>query len=314
MAYSNYIARTDAEALIPEEAMRSIIQSVPQASAVMRRARRLPNMSRKTFRMPVLSGLVTAGFVNGDTGLKSTANAEWRDVFIYAEEIAAIVPIPEAVLADADYDIWSEVQPQIIEEFGRVFDAAVLRGTNAPSSWPDDLLTAATAASHAITLGTGADLYEDIMGESGVLSKVEEDGYMPNGHIGALSMRAKLRGLRDSNGNPIFNRVVQSATMYELDGAPIDFPANGAMDASDALLFSGDWSQLVYSVRQDITYKVLDQAVIQDGSGNIVFNLAQQDMVALRCVMRIGWALPNPTNRVNTNDATRYPFAVLLPA
>lgn len=314
MAYNTYIARTDAEALIPEEAMRSIIQSVPQASAVMRRARRLPNMSRKTFRMPVLSGLVTAGFVNGDTGLKSTANAEWRDVFIYAEEIAAIVPIPEAVLADADYDIWSEVQPQIIEEFGRVFDAAVLRGTNAPSSWPDDLLTAATAASHAITLGTGADLYEDVMGESGVLSKVEEDGYMPNGHIGSLSMRAKLRGLRDSNGNPIFNRVVQSATMYELDGAPIDFPANGAMDAADALLFSGDWSQLVYSVRQDITYKVLDQAVIQDGSGNIVFNLAQQDMVALRCVMRIGWALPNPTNRVNTNDATRYPFAVLLPA
>jgi hypothetical protein len=28
--------------------------------------------------------------------------------------------------------------------------------------------------------------------------------------------------------------------------------------------------------------------------------------------MRLGWQLPNPINRVNQNDATRYPFAVLV--
>jgi hypothetical protein len=76
-------------------------------------------------------------------------------------------------------------------------------------------------------------------------------------------------------------------------------------------MISGAWSQLVYAMRQDITYKVLDQAVIQDGAGNIIYNLAQQDMVALRAVMRLGFALPNPINRMNTNSATRYPFAVL---
>jgi len=54
-------------------------------------------------------------------------------------------------------------------------------------------------------------------------------------------------------------------------------------------------------------------AVIDDGAGNILFNLAQQDMVALRVVMRLGWALPNPVNRVNPNAATRYPFAILEP-
>lgn len=313
MAYNNVIDRTGAQSLIPEEVTREIIQAVPQASAVMRRARRLPNMSRKQLRMPVLSGLITASFVNGDTGLKQTSEVSWEDVFVTAEELAVIVPIPESVLNDVDYDIWGEVQPRIIEAFGVAFDQAVIYGTNAPSSWPDDIVTAATAASQAITLGTGTDLYDDLLGESGVVAKVEEDGFMVNGHIAALSMRAKLRGLRDADGNPIFNRVIQASTQYELDGAPIDFPLNGSMIPATALQVAGDWSQLVYSIRQDITYKLLTEAVIQDGSGNIVHNLAQQDMVALRAVMRLGWALPNPINQVNTNDSTRYPFAVLLP-
>lgn len=312
--YNSLISRTDATALIPEEVSREIIQAVPEASAVMRLARRLPNMSRKQRRMPVLSGLVTAYFVTGDTGLKQTSEAAWENKYINAEELAVIVPIPEAVLDDVDYDVWSEIRPSIVEAFGKAFDQAVMLGTNAPDDWPDDLVTGATSASHTVTLGTGADIYDDIMSEGGVIAKVEEDGYGVTGHVAALTMRAKLRGLRDDNGVPIFNRTVQAASMYELDGAPVEFPRNGSMDASTALMFSGDWTQLVYAMRQDITYKVLSEAVIQDGSGNIVYNLAQQDMVALRAVMRLGWQLPNPINRVNSNSSTRYPFSVLLPA
>ena len=312
--YNSLISRTDAAALIPEEVSREIIQAVPEASAVMRLARRLPNMSRKQRRMPVLSGLVTAYFVTGDNGLKQTSEAAWENKYINAEELAVIVPIPEAVLDDVDYDVWSEIRPNIVEAFGKAFDQAVLLGTNAPDDWPDDLVTGATSASHTITLGTGADIYDDIMSEGGVISKVEEDGFGVTGHVAALTMRAKLRGLRDDNGVPIFNRTVQAASMYELDGAPVEFPRNGSMDAATALMFTGDWTQLVYAMRQDITYKVLTEAVIQDGSGTIVYNLAQQDMVALRAVMRLGWQLPNPINRVNTSSSTRYPFSVLVPA
>jgi len=97
---------------------------------------------------------------------------------------------------------------------------------------------------------------------------------------------------------------------YELDGAPCLFPTNGAISATYHLI-SGQWNQLVYAMRQDITYKLLDQAVIQDGSGAIIYNLAQQDMVALRAVMRLGFALPNPINRMNTSAVTRFPFAYL---
>lgn len=311
--YNSLIDRTnDAAALIPEEVISDIIQGTPQESAVMALARRLPNMSRYQDRMPVLSSLISAYFVSGDTGLKQTSEMAWENKYIYAEELAVIVPIPETVLDDVDYDIWAEIRPQISEAFGRAFDAAVLHGTNAPTNWPDDLVTAATSASNTVTVGTGADIYEDILGENGTLATVEADGYMVTGHIAAMTMKARLRGLRTSEGLPLFMMDMQSPTQYVLDGAPVMFPTNGGIDATAALLFSGDWTQLVYSIRQDITFKVLDQAVIQDGAGNIVWNLAQQDMVALRAVMRLGWQVPNPVNALQETAASRYPFGVLL--
>ena len=314
MAYNKVIDRSDATALIPEEVSREIVQGVAETSACLRLFRRLPNMSRKQQRIPVLSALPTAYFVTGDTGLKQTTEQAWENKYLNAEEIACIVPIPEAVLDDADYDIWAEVRPRIVEAFGVVIDAAILFGTNAPTSWPDSILDGATSAGHVVALGTGADIYDDIMGENGVISLVEEDGYMVNGHIAAMTMKAKLRGLRDTSGQPIFVRSMQDRTRYELDGEPMEFPANGAFDVTQALMFSGDFRQAVYAMRQEITYKVLTEAVIQDNTGAIVYNLAQQDMVALRAVMRLAWQVPNPVNRLQPTEAQRYPFAVLTPA
>ena len=128
-----------------------------------------------------------------------------------------------------------------------------------------------------------------------------------------MGMRAQLRGLRDAEGGLIFTRSMQEASNYMLDGEPIFFPRNGSMDATQCHMFTGDWTQLVYSIRQDITFKLLDQAVIQDATGAIVYNLPQQDMVALRVVIRLGWQVPNPINRLEETEADRYPFGVLIP-
>lgn len=311
-AYNDIIDRTAAGALIPEDVSKEIIQGIPQFSSVMSLGTKAPNMPRNQRRIPVLSTLPTAYFVNGDTGLKQTSDQAWGNKYFDAEELAVIIPIPESVLDDTDYDIWGEVKPRIMEAMGIAFDQAVMFGTNAPASWPTNLLTSATAAGNVVALGTNVDLYDDLLGENGVISLVEQDGYMVNGHVAAMTMRGKYRGLRDANGQPLFKTSMQNAGQYDLDGAPIHFPMNGAIDAASALQFSGDFRQLVYAMRQDITYKILTEAVIQDNTGAIVYNLAQQDMVALRAVMRLAWQVPNPINRLNSG-ATRYPFAVLTP-
>lgn len=322
MPFNSLISRADADALIPQEVSNEILKGVATMNPILSMAKKLPDMSRKQRRTPVLNALANAYFLSGDNSLKQTTELDWSNKYLDAEELAVIVPIPEAVLDDTEYDIWGEVKPQIVDALGLAVSQAIMYGTNLPATWNVNmggagLVAIATAASHVASIANFVDLYDAIMSESaaglsdGLLMLLEADGFMCTGHLAHTSMRGRLRGLRDANGNPIFKSTVQARAAYELDGTPIEFPTDGSMVAASALDIAGDWKQLVWSMRQDITYKVLTEAVIQDGAGNIIFNLAQQDMVALRAVMRLAVALPNPKNRMNPTDATRCPFAIL---
>lgn len=306
------ITRNGAEALIPVQESHEIIQGVVEQSAVLQRGRRLANMTAAQYKMPVLDLLPVAYFVNGEGGSakKKLTTMAWDKKIIYAEEIAVIVPISEAVLDDADYDIWGEVRPRLIEAFGQKIDGAILFGVDKPATWRDDVVTTAVEAGSFVKLG--ADLYTSILGEGGVIAKVEESSYFVNGHMADITMRAKLRGLKDTIGQPVFKTDMQTGTSYTLDGSPMNFPRNGAFDRSKALMISGDFSQLAYSIRQDITFKIFDQGVIQDpATGDILYNLMQNDMVALRAVMRLGWEIPNPINAMVPDKTRRCPFAIL---
>jgi HK97 family phage major capsid protein len=74
-----------------------------------------------------------------------------------------------------------------------------------------------------------------------------------------MGMRGRLRGVRDANGQPIFQRVMQERGRYELDGEPIEFPRNGAVDAARSLLVSGDYQQLLFCMRQDVTFRIFTE-------------------------------------------------------
>lgn len=312
------ITRQNADALIPVEQSREIIANVPQRSKLLPLMRRLPNMTAAQRQIPVLNSLPTAYFVagadeNGVPGRKQTTNAEWGKLTITAEELAVIVPIPEAVLDDADYDIWAELRPQIEEAFAVAIDKAILFGTNKPASWADAIVTKAIAAGNTVEVGTGADIAADIIGPNGLMDLVAQDGYRVNGFLADATMEAQLRNLRTTDRGLLYLPSLTATEPDTLLGRRVDYDNQGVFDPTTALMVAGDFSKAVYAIRQDLTYKVLDQAVIQDNSGNIIYNLAQNDMVALRCVMRLGVQVANPINRMNGTAATRYPFAVLTP-
>ena len=312
MATNNVITRSNADALIPLEIANEIIKEVPSASKLLPLMRRLPNMTAKQRVLPVQSALPNAYFLNGDMDLKQTTKAEWEKLMLTAEELAVIVPIPEAVLDDSSFDIWGEIRPQIVEALGIAIDQAILFGTNKPASWPTSIYDGAVAKSNTVAVGTGLDVASDIIGKDGLIALVENDGYVVNGFIADGSFAPELRDLRDKNNRPIYIPALNSDYRDTIVGREIVYDNSGMFDYTKALMVAGDFRKAVYAIRQDVTYKVLDQAVIQDANGNIVFNLAQQDMIALRVVMRLGVQIANPvTRRAGTNG---YPFAVLTPA
>lgn len=305
------IDRTGADALIPVEISKEIVKEMPQSSKLLPLMRRLPNMSAKQKTLPVQNVLPDAYFLSGDTAQKQTTKSEWDKLTLTAEELAVIVPIPEAVLDDADFDIWSEIKPQIVEAMGIAIDKAILFGTNKPSSWPSPIVTDAAAKNQTVTLGTNSDVAADIIGVDGLMSLVEKAGFVVNGFYADATFEAYLRNLRNSNNDLLYSSSLASGTPSSLVGRPVIYDNSGVFDTTKALMVCGDFSKAVYSIRQDVTYKVLDQAIIQNTDGTIAYNLAQQDMVALRVVMRLGVQIANPVTR--RAGKTGYPFAVLQP-
>ncbi|GIE30164.1 phage capsid protein [Actinoplanes italicus] len=312
MAYNNLVSRTDAGALIPEEVSRDMIRRATEDSATLRLFRKVP-VGRSQVRFPVLSALPVAYFVNGDTGLKQTTEVNWANKYLNIEEIAAIVPVPDNVVADVELDIWDEMMPYLVEAFYRCFDSAVFFGTNAPGTWPTNIAAAAAAAGNAVTVGTATAAQGGFMGDfDATIATIEADGFDMTGVVAARTARARLRAARDTTGQKTDVGRVNGA-LTEIDGAPIVYPMRGLWPTGvgTPLAFAGDWSNFVAGVRQDITMKVLTEAVIQDNTGQIIYNLAQQDMTALRLTFRVGWQVANLLNYDQPTEGNRYPVARL---
>lgn len=302
MAVSKGIDKTNVESLIETQVANEIFEGVVKESKALSMFRRLPNMTSDKTKLRVLDSLPIAYFVDESTnnGRKNLTKMAWDKKYINAAELAVIVPIKENVLNDTSIDIWAEVRPRIVEAFGKKIDNAIFNGTDKPADWRAGLIPSIVTAGAEVT--EGDNLYSDI---NDVMTKVEESGYNVTGLLGGVGLKGKFRMLTDTTGQPIKGT--------EIDSLPKAFLDNGAWDKTKSVLVAGDFSQAVYAIRQDVTYKVLTEAVIQDPSdGSILYNLAQDDMVALRVVMRLGWEIPNPVNALN-ETAKRFPFANLKP-
>ena len=297
------ITKNDVSALIDEQVVSEIFEGAQKESKVLSMFRRLPNMSSDKTKLRVSDALPVAYFVDENTnnGRKNITKAAWKNVFLTAEEIAVIVPIKENLLNDASVDLWAEIRPQLTSAIAKTIDSAVFKGEGAPASWGEGIIPQIIAKGKTVT--ESGKLYEDI---NKVMVEVEESGYDVNALLGGVGLKGKFRMMTDNNGQPLNTTEIGSLRREYLD--------NGSWDKETATLIAGDFNQAVYAIRSDVDYKVLTEAVIQEpSSGEILYNLAQEDMVALRVTFRMGYAIPNPVNALDGTE-TRYPFAALVPS
>ena len=307
MPFDNLVTRADAQSLIPDQEVREILKTAVSSSAALQLFRQI-RMSSKMARVPVLSVLPQAYWVNGDTGLKQTTDVAWAGKELVAEEIAVIVPIPEAVLDDADYPIWEEIRPNLAEAVGIKLDQAIFSGIDKPATWTaPSVVPGAVAAGNIVVAGTAGPDEGGVAGDlDALMGLVEEDGYDPSAFAARRGFRSALRQARDTSGQKLLD-----VSQDRIEGLPIRYLPPGTLPAGTQVL-TGDFSLGVVGVRQDITYKMLDQAVISDAAGKIILNLPQQDSLAMRVVARFGWTIGDPVTRREAGaTGVAFPFAVM---
>ena len=299
---ANMITKSDASALIPEQVMEEIFKEAQKYSKVLQLFRRLPNMTSDKMRLKVVDSLPVAYWVTETTnnGRKNTTKMAWENVYLTAEELAVIVPIKDNTIADADVDIWAQIKPELAKAIGKKIDQAILFGIDAPASFGSGIIPLILSKSKAVT-ETG-NLYKDI---NDAMTIVEESGFDVTGLLGGVGLKGKFRMMTDTTGQPLNTTEIGSLARAFVD--------NGAWDKTVATLIAGDFNEAVYSIRQDVTFDIFHEGVIQNPDGSIAYNLMQEDMSAIRVTFRIGTAIPNPVTSLDGTE-NRFPFSAIVPS
>jgi HK97 family phage major capsid protein len=325
MAYNDVTERTSTSRTareIPETVASGILSDVFEGSAVLKLGDTFP-MPALQHRIAVLSAFADAYWLQGasqsvkDSALKQTTKPLWDNVYITPDELAVLVVIPDAWMADSNIT-WDEIRKEVSRAFARKIDQAVLFGDGTPpagfSGPVGGIIGGAVSAGNFTTLGTTVSgSYNDVgLDLADVAEDLSRDGYDVTGWAARKGFSWQLTKTRDTTGQPIYSTTLggpdgpNTAALYN---RPYYEVGNGAWDDTEALAICGEWDKLKIGVRQDMTFQVFDSGIISDDSGNVVYNAMQQDGKVLRAVMRLGYAVPNPVKALGGT----FPFGALRP-
>jgi HK97 family phage major capsid protein len=290
----------------------------------MQLARVQPMPTRQSIA-PVLASYPEAKWLTGanqaakDTAKKTSTSVDWSAVTLRAEEMAVLVPIPDAYVQDTGVDLFSEIKPLLGMAFGRKIDAAALFDVDNPWNTGGGIFQQAIAAGNYVDLGattdpvTGnpQDLGQDL---ADCATLLEDDGFDLSGWASYSSFKWRLVKQRSTTGEPIYAAgdmsKGQPATIY---GEPYAAVKNGTWDRNKALAIAGDWEYARVGVRQDITFSISDSAVMTNSDGTVAYNAYEQDGKILRAVMRVAFAIQAP-KVTPVNEVNPFPFCALRPA
>ena len=311
----------DGPGLVPIQYSNDIIQAAVEASVAMRTFRTM-RMPTGVTNLPVLSALPNVGWVNetpltgsGSTDtIKPATEQGWSNAVLTAEELAAIVVIPEAVIDDASVNLWAEITPRLGEAIAMVVDETVFFGGSSghpkPATFADGLYTQAAAAGQVANTGALVDDFNTAFGY------IEAAGWDVSNVYGTRLIKTSLRGQKDDTGAPIYLESFRDDGRTDsIYGASIDYVAGQAWDSTLALSVLADADKAILGIRQDMQTKVLDQATIDISAakdGSQLVNLAQQDLVALRVRFRFGFTTAVPVT-ARAEDPDAIPFSAVAP-
>ena len=93
------------------------------------------------------------------------------------------------------------------------------------------------------------------------------------------SQKKVLRALADDNSH---KGAITLSSAYD---TPIEYVRN--WNDTKALSITGDFTRSVVGTRENMEYEILKEATIKSGADTI--NLAQRDMIGIKCTMRMAY-------------------------
>jgi HK97 family phage major capsid protein len=282
------MALGDFSGVIPPEQSATILKEAARSSAVLTLATRLP-MGTGVTQMPVPKTFPTASWVTSATGRKPYTDIGLKPATLTAEEVAAVIGIPDKMVEDSSINLWAYCRPLLAEAIARALDDAVIFGISPPASFP---ATGVIGAAVAVNAGTDA---VDTVNKT--MAQVEGQSLDPTGHVASRAVRSLFRGLRTSGSGELLlgTTVVDDYEVPSLYGLPTSYiPWHYTTGANPATFISGAWKYLVVGVRQDIRYEINPAGVIADAAGAVIVSGFQDNVTPMKVWARFGCVLIDP--------------------
>lgn len=230
----------------------------------------------------------------GEGAAKTSTQPKFNVVTQTLKKLAAIVPFTEEILEDSAINLTQLVAQLFAEAVSKEEDIQFFAGTGSP--WTGVLnngsVNKVVQASGDATQLTADDLLD-------MIDKTPS-GALPGAKFYFnRTVLSVIRKLKDKDGNYIFQNPGQGqpGTIWNYPYETSDaFPTLTAVTDGDQYILFGNLKQgCVFGDKQQLRIKMLDQATITDTDGSTVINLAEQDMVALRIVERVGYVVALPS-------------------
>lgn len=279
------ISTQELQGLIPAELTTEIIKDVAEGSVMLQLAQ-VKEMNSPTMEFPVELDKPGA-YVIGEGQKITVDKASWKNIELQAKKIAVIVPATREALADGIINIPQEVRTSIANAFAEKIDTCTLFDSSEFYGAGKSIFE----LSEARALTATGQVFEDA---SNLMGLVEAEDLEPNGFIAPRTLKAKIRNDKTAALNYVVEDKV-SGEPARMHGEAIVYTKH--FDKTKAELLTGDFDKIYVGILDEIEYKVSEEGTVGD------INLFEQDMVAIRATMRVGFLVVKPEA-----------FAVLKPA
>lgn len=277
------INRTTNSMALPSDISSEILQKTQEESAIMRLAQHIALPGRGV-TIPVITNDPSAAWV-AETAAKPVANATPATKLMSAYKIAVIETFSKEFVRDipALYDALVARLPLAL---AGVFDNTVIGGTQAPGNNFDTF--AACTAQSILNANNGTYL-----GLVAADADIAAHGGVMNGLAFGAQGRGLLLSAVDGQGRPLFLASANDGVVDRVLGVPTVFNKNlykaGASSGSVPAVvgIAGDWSKAMYGTVAGVEISVSDTATLT--SGQTTINLWQQNMIAVRAEIEVGF-------------------------